>query len=304
LQRLFELRWRDGVLLRLPLYRTRPADLDVRFTAHGLRLHAGAALVSCELAATLTQQLELPDLEPPSHTVIAAHTLRFTLAAPGGALHGRLAISSPEAMRIGVDVDGAAAGDQDLRLWSRERVWARLPRATDAGVLVSPGHYFVGPSELQEPWLALAVEEDVPSPAHVAELAYAHCAHGDIRAAVHCLDAIAGARIPSVQAMRELCVHFAREHGEKIAARRLLPPALPPEPPHDVHVGHVGCDPVREIAALVRAVQRSAEHATAHAGAQSPSRRGLQDPYGMFMRRMRQHLDSVDSRSGTTGVEC
>lgn len=287
---------------------TRTPDLDLRFLMHGLRVAGGTVQVLQQATPSLACRLDLDrELDESRSTMVAGAMLRFRVQAPARLLEGWVSVQSPEAFRLGLrQLPCGFEQPVALRLWSRERTWIEHPvwRGTwEPEQLLAPGYYFVGISEFEPPWLALAVELELPNTAQRAELAYAHCLHGRFLAAVRCLE---GANhVPEMDLMLALCRSFVSQHlplGDDAGMLWRLP-AVPVELPPDpvaLNVGSLRGDAVVEVAQLVQAIQRRAAFVEASrraAHAEPPlSRLQFRHAYGVFMHRMRPLRDSVHSR--------
>ncbi|MFQ5600554.1 MAG: hypothetical protein ACE5G2_08370 [Candidatus Krumholzibacteriia bacterium] len=296
-----------------PLLATCRAHLDLRLAPEGVRIASGAALLDRRMPPSMLLRLGLTGLELQSAAATAARRLEFEKQHAGWTLRVCVELASPEGFRLGVGVVDAAGPCSALELWTRTRVWGRSAVRCGRWAcehLLLPGHYFVGPSAYETPWLALSVEEDLLTPLELAEVGYDQCCRGRFHAALRCFEA-ASQQSSGPAAYRSLLQHtwaLATRFGLADADREIFwrspqrTGALPE--PAALDLAGPGAGSVDRVAELVGALRRRAELSVrddppALGAARHLSRRAFRPAYATLMRRLRRLLEGLHRRPST-----
>lgn len=171
-----------GTDARYAFLATRQPDLDLRVAPQGIRIAAGGALLDDSTLPTLLQRLELRELAPAMPAVTTARQLGFARPVGGRMLRGRIELAGYEDFHLELqrwDDPNVEA----LQIWTREGSLRRFAADRRFRELLAPGHYFVGPSVFEPPWLALSFEHDFLTARGLAECGYDACCRGHFHAA-------------------------------------------------------------------------------------------------------------------------
>ena len=280
---------------------TRSPDLDLRVAPEGIRIAAGMRLVDGQAVPALADRLGLREPVPPA--VTSCRQIHFRLPLPTGSLGGRIALTGLDGIRLELHWWGNEP--IELELWNREHIESRfqaLPGIVACSRLLPPGHWFVGTSALEAPWLAVAVEGDLLAAGDLAVCAYDRCRHGRFHSALTCLAKAATLAPGGVCArMHAEVERFARgfdlagdDHDIQWLRRpaRRSPAAVlePMDLSGDLDRA------VERVAALVRALQRSAERVATRTTAAEPrvvSRRSFRPAYARLLQSLRASLSEL-----------
>lgn len=166
---------------------TREPDLDLRVAPQGIRIAAGGTLLDDSTLPTLLLRLDLRELAAPLPAVTTARQLSFVHPVGGRELRGRIELAGYEDFHLELQ----AWDDPDveaLQIWTREGSLRRFAADRRFRELLGPGHYFIGPSVFESPWLALSFEHDFLTARGLAECGYDACCRGHFHAARRWID--------------------------------------------------------------------------------------------------------------------
>lgn len=196
------------------LFAARRPDLDLRVAPQGIRIAAGASLLDNSTLPTLLLRLGLAALAPREPAITTTRQLCFARRIGVNVLRGRIELAGYEDFHLELQPSSDAALHA-LQLWTREGSIRRFAADRRFRELLGPGHYFVGPSLFEPPWLAVSVEQDFLTARGLAECGYDACRRGHFHSALRWLeDAVQLA--PDLRAYRRLLAlvdAFARRFG-------------------------------------------------------------------------------------------
>ena len=196
-----------GSRVAADLFATRKPDLDLHVAAQGIRIAAGGELLDDSTLPTLLMRLDLNEFTSRVPAVTTARQLGFARQIGARFLRGRIELAGYEDFHLELQpcVDPEI---EALQLWTRESSIRRFAANRRFRELLGPGHYFIGPSPFEAPWLAVSVEQDFLTARGLAECAYDACCRGHFHSALRWFDD-AVQLAPETDSYRAL---FARVH--------------------------------------------------------------------------------------------